>query len=86
MQVLRLLALYTCNDLFVVKFNGFFQGVSAIARVSSGKLYQGGKFMKGGHDQTKSRCGFYSKLGYCKGVVEQFGGEAGELGRSPPSR
>ena len=36
--------------------------------------------MKGGHDQTKSRCGFYSKLGYCEGVVEEFGGEVGELG------
>ncbi len=37
--------------------------------------------MKGGHDQTKSRC---AKLGYCKGMVEEFGGEVGELGRSPP--
>ena len=51
--------------------------MSAIARVSSRKLYQGGSsviIMKGGHDQTKSRCGFYSKLGYCEGVVEEFGG------------
>ena len=45
--------------------------------------------MKGGHDQMKSRCGFYSKLEYCEGVVEEFGGEVGELGgklppRSPP--
>ena len=42
--------------------------------------------MNGGHDQTKSRCGFYSKLGYCEGVVEEFGGEVGELGgeTSPP--
>ena len=30
--------------------------------------------MKGGHDQTKSRCGFYSKLEYCEGVVEEVGG------------
>ena len=28
----------------------------------------------------KSRCGFYSKLEYCEGVVEEFGGEVGELG------
>ena len=42
--------------------------------------------MKGGHDQTKSRCGFYSKLGYCEGVVEELGGEVGELGgKLPPS-
>ena len=77
---MHLLALYTCIDLFVVKFNGFFQGVSAIAgRVSS---YQGGSsviIMKGGHDQTKSRCGFYSKLEYCEGVVEEFGGGGGEV-------
>ena len=65
--------------------------MSAIVRVSSRKLYQGGSsviIMKGGHDQTKSRCGFYSKLGYCEGVVEEFGGggEVGELGgeTSPP--
>ena len=34
----------------------------------------------------KSRFGFYSKLGYCEGVVEEFGGEVGELGgeASPP--
>ena len=61
-------------------------------RVSSRKLYQGGSsviIMKGGHDQMKSRCGFYSKLEYCEVVVEEFGGEVGELGgklppRSPP--
>ena len=29
--------------------------------------------MKGGHDQMKSKCGFYSKLEYCEGVVEEFG-------------
>ena len=42
--------------------------------------------MKGVHDQTKRRCGFYSKLGYCEGVVEEFGGQVGELGgeASPP--
>ena len=28
----------------------------------------------------RSRCGFYSKIGYCEGVVEEFGGEVGELG------
>ena len=74
----------TCIDLFVIKFNG----VSAIVRVSSRKLYQGGSsviIMKGGHNQMKSRCGFYSKLGYCEGVVEEFGGEVGELvGNFPP--
>ena len=34
----------------------------------------------------KSRCGFYSKLECCEGVVEEFGGEVGELGgeASPP--
>ena len=34
----------------------------------------------------KSRCGFYSKLEYSEGVVEEFGGEVGELGgeASPP--
>ena len=63
--------------------------MSAIVRVSSRKLYQGGGsviIMKGGHDQTKSRCGFYSKLGHCEGVVEEFWGEVGELGgkTSPP--
>ena len=44
--------------------------------------------MKGGHDQTKSRCGFYSKLEYCEGVVEELGGEVVELGgeASLPSR
>ena len=75
--MLRLLALYTCIDLFVIKFNGFFQGVSAIARVSSENFIRGGSsviIMKGGHDQTKSRCRFYSKLGYCEGVVEELGG------------
>ena len=42
--------------------------------------------MKGGHDQMKNRCGFYSKLGYFEGVVENVGGEVGELGgeASPP--
>ena len=39
--------------------------------------------MKGEHDQMKSRHGFYSKLGYCEGVVEEFWGEVGEI---PPSR
>ena len=33
----------------------------------------------------KSRCGFYSKLGYCEGVVEEFGGEVGELARREAS-
>ena len=35
----------------------------ASIRVSSRKLYQGGSsviIMKGGHDQMKSGCGFYS--------------------------
>ncbi len=45
---------------------------------------------KGGHDQMKSGCGFCSKLEYCEGVVEEFGGEVGELGGKlppcPPSR
>ena len=40
--------------------------------------------MKGGHDQTKSMCGFYSKLVYCEGVVEEFWGEVGELGGKLP--
>ena len=40
--------------------------------------------MKGGHDQMKSRSGFYSKLVYCEGVVEEFGGEVGELGGELP--
>ena len=31
--------------------------------------------MKVGHDQMRSRCGFYSKLEYCEGVVEEFGGQ-----------
>ena len=42
--------------------------------------------MKGGHDQMKSRCGFYSKLEYSEGVVEEFGGEVGELGGKLPPR
>ena len=44
--------------------------------------------MKGGHHQMKRRCGFYSKLEYCEGVVEEFGEEVGELGggEAPPSR
>ena len=33
--------------------------------------------MKGGYDQLKSRCDFYSKLGYYEGVAEELGG--GEL-------
>ena len=44
--------------------------------------------MKGGHDQTKSRCGFCSKLEYCEGVVEEFGGGGGSCrvrgGSFPP--
>ena len=40
--------------------------------------------MKGGHDQMKSRCGFYSKLEYCEGVVEEFGGEVGGKLPLPP--
>ena len=64
-------------------------GVSAIARVSSGKLYQGGSsviIMKGGHDQTKSRCDFYSKLGYCEGVVEEvWRGESWRVGGKLPT-
>ena len=46
-------------------------------RVSSRKLDQGGSsviIVKGGHDQMKSSCGFYSQLGYCEGVVEELGG------------
>ena len=31
--------------------------------------------MKGGHDEMKSRCGFYSKLEYCEGMVEELGGK-----------
>ena len=34
----------------------------------------------------KSRCGFYSKLEYCEGVVEEFGGEVEELGGKLPPR
>ena len=65
-------------------------------RVSSRKLYWGKVessviIMKGRHDQMKSRCGFYSKLGYCEEVVEEFGEDVGELGRKacplpPPVR
>ena len=34
----------------------------------------------------KCRCGFYSKLVYCEGVVEEFEWEVGELGgKLPPS-
>ena len=29
-------------------------------------------------------CGFYSKLGYCEGVVEEFKGDVGELGGKLP--
>ena len=47
---------------------------------------RGGSIMKGGHDQMKSRCGFYSKLEYCEGVVEEFGGEVGVLGGKLPPR
>ena len=36
--------------------------------------------MKGGLDQMKGRCGFYSKLEYCEGIAEEFGGEVGQLG------
>ena len=32
----------------------------------------------------KSRCGFYSKLEYWEGMVEEFGGEVGELGGKLP--
>ena len=39
--------------------------------------------MKGGHDQMKNRCVFYSKLKYCEGVVKEFGGDVGELGPPP---
>ena len=53
-------------------------------RASSTKHYQGGGtsviIMKGGHDQMKGRCGFYSKLEYCEGIAEEFGGEVGQLG------
>ena len=71
------------------------KGVDTVDRVSSRKLYwgKGGGgssviIMKDGHDQLKSTCGLCSKLGYCEGVVEEFGGEVGELGReaSPPPR
>ena len=42
--------------------------------------------MKGGHDQMKSRCGFYSKLECCEGVVEEFGGGSWRVrgGKLPP--
>ena len=33
--------------------------------------------MKCGCDQMKNKCGFYSKLGYCEGVVEKLGGGGG---------
>ena len=47
--------------------------------------------MKGGYDQMKNRCGFYSKLEYCEGVVEEFGGGGswkvrGEVFLLPPRR
>ena len=29
----------------------------------------------------KGRCGFYSKLGYCEEVVEEFGGGGGGGGK-----
>ena len=32
----------------------------------------------------KSRCGFYSTLEYCEGIVEEFGEEVGELGGEAP--
>ena len=41
-----------------------------------GNLIRGGSLviiMKGGHDEMKGRCGFYSKLEYCEGVVEELG-------------
>ena len=47
-------------------------------RVSSRKLYQGGSsviIMKGGHDQMKSRCGFYSKLNIVRGWLKNLGGK-----------
>ena len=31
--------------------------------------------MKGGHDQIKSRCAFYSKLEYCEGWLKNLGGK-----------
>ena len=43
-----------------------------------GNFIRGGSsviIMKGGHDEMKSRCGFYSKLEYCEGVVEELGGK-----------
>ena len=43
-----------------------------------GNFIRGGSLviiMKGGHDEMKSRCGFYSKLEYCEGVVEELGGK-----------
>ena len=42
------------------------------------KFFRGGSSVltaKSGHDQMKSTCGFYSKLGYCEGVVKEFGGK-----------
>ena len=38
--------------------------------------------MKGGHDQMKNRCGFYSKLGYCEGAVKEL--VVGGLGEKLP--
>ena len=38
--------------------------------------------MKGGHDQMKGRCGFYSKLECCEGVFEEL--EGGKLPPYPP--
>ena len=39
----------------------------------------GGSSVQGDHDQMNTRCGFYSKRGYC-GEVEEFGGSLGEGG------
>ena len=55
------------------------------ARVSSRNCMGGGVggsvlTIKGGHDQMQNRCGFYSKFGYCEEVVEEFGGDIGDLG------
>ena len=43
--------------------------------------------MKGGHDQMKGRCGFYSKLEYSEGVVEEFEGGSWRVrgGSFPPA-
>ena len=41
--------------------------------------------MESGHNQMKNRCGFYSKLGYCEGVVEEFwGGSWRVRGKASP--